>query len=75
MIRITKVNRIVGLNEAAFRLGVSPSHLHHVIVGDRESRRLRERAAELGIRLPACAARQPSRRGGRARPTALNSKL
>lgn len=44
--------RITGLGEAAKKLGCSKTHLHYVITGERQSKRLREKARQLGIRLP-----------------------
>lgn len=51
-VKITNERRITGLTEAARRLGCSKAHLHFVITGERESRRLRERAKAMGIVLP-----------------------
>lgn len=51
-VKITNERRIKGLVEAARLLGCTKGHLHLVITGERESRRLREKAKALGIRLP-----------------------
>lgn len=50
--KITSTFRISGLTAAAKTLGVSKTHLSAVIRGDRVSRRLTEKAKELGIKFP-----------------------
>lgn len=44
--------RLLGVSEAARRLGCSPSHLRRVITGEHQSKRLVAKAREMGIRLP-----------------------
>ena len=48
--------RIVGIGDAARKLGCSREHLRLVITGRRTSRRLVAKARAMGIRLPHIAA-------------------
>lgn len=48
----TNTIRIEGISEAARKLGCTKTHLSEILHGRRESRRLREKARSLGIRLP-----------------------
>jgi len=49
---MTTAIRINGLTDAAKKLGVSKAHLSQVLHGKRVSKRLRQRARDLGIRWP-----------------------
>lgn len=49
---VKQKTRMCGVSEAARALGCSKGHLSAVLRGERKSNRLRERAREMGIKLP-----------------------
>lgn len=51
-ITTTQGIRFTGICEAARKLGCSKAHLHYILTGERQSKRIRSRAKELGIKLP-----------------------